>query len=76
MTGPGIFSSLLDLGCGLGTELAHLADLGVALTVGVDRSLAALQRAHHLHPAVRFVQGDVLQAIRALAAEALGEANR
>jgi ubiquinone/menaquinone biosynthesis C-methylase UbiE len=33
----------------------------VALTIGVDRSIAALQRAHHLHPAVRFVQADVLQ---------------
>jgi SAM-dependent methyltransferase len=51
----------LGLGCGLGTELAHLAHLGVALTVGVDRSIAALTRAHHLHPAVQFVQADVLQ---------------
>jgi SAM-dependent methyltransferase len=51
----------LDLGCGLGTELAHLAQRGVALTVGVDRSGVALQRAHHLHPAVRFVKADVLQ---------------
>jgi SAM-dependent methyltransferase len=53
--------SALDLGCGLGTELAHLADLGVPLTVGVDRSIAAVQRAHQLHSAVRFVQADVLQ---------------
>ncbi len=51
----------LDLGCGLGTELAHLARGGVSLTVGVDRSIAALIRAHHLHPAVQFVQADVLQ---------------
>ena len=51
----------LDLGCGLGTELAHLARRGVALTVGVDRSIAALQRAHQLYPAVQFVQADVLQ---------------
>jgi ubiquinone/menaquinone biosynthesis C-methylase UbiE len=32
----------------------------VALTVGVDRSIAALQRARRLHPAVEFVQADVL----------------
>jgi SAM-dependent methyltransferase len=51
----------LDLGCGLGTELAHLAHRGVPLAVGVDRSSAALQRAHHLHPAVQFVQADVRQ---------------
>jgi SAM-dependent methyltransferase len=51
----------LDLGCGLGTELAHLAHRGVALTVGVDRSIAALQHARHLHPAVQFVQADVRQ---------------
>lgn len=51
----------LDVGCGLGTELAHLADRGVPLTVGVDRSIAALSRAHHLHPAVQFVQADVRQ---------------
>jgi trans-aconitate methyltransferase len=51
----------LDLGCGLGTELGHLARRGVSLTVGVDRSIAALQRARHLHPAVRFVQADVRQ---------------
>jgi SAM-dependent methyltransferase len=56
----GVPRRALDLGCGLGTELAHLARRGVALTVGVDRSIAALQRAHRLHPDVRFVQGDVL----------------
>jgi hypothetical protein len=33
----------------------------VALTVGVDRSMAALQRARRLHPAVAFVQADVLE---------------
>jgi ubiquinone/menaquinone biosynthesis C-methylase UbiE len=51
----------LDLGCGLGTEPAYLAQRGVPLTVGVDRSSAALSRAHHLHPAVQFVQADVRQ---------------
>jgi SAM-dependent methyltransferase len=51
---------VLDLGCGLGSELAHLAQCGVALTVGVDRSVAALQRARRLHPAVACVQADVL----------------
>jgi SAM-dependent methyltransferase len=52
---------ILDLGCGLGTELGHLANHGVALTVGVDRSIAALTRARRLHPAVEFVQADVLR---------------
>jgi SAM-dependent methyltransferase len=51
----------LDLGCGLGTELGHLAERGVPLTVGVDRSIAALQRARRLHPAVELVQADVLR---------------
>jgi SAM-dependent methyltransferase len=51
----------LDLGCGLGTELAYLSRRGVALAVGVDRSIAALNRAHQQHPVVRFVQADVLQ---------------
>lgn len=54
-------SRALDLGCGLGTELAHLAHRGVALTVGVDRSTVALNRAHRRHPTVQFVQADVLQ---------------
>jgi SAM-dependent methyltransferase len=57
----GVPRRVLDLGCGLGTELAHLAQRGVALTVGVDRSIAALQRARRLHPAVAFVQADVLE---------------
>jgi SAM-dependent methyltransferase len=51
----------LDLGCGLGTELAHLAARGVSLAVGVDRSAAALRRAHAEHLAVRFVRADVLE---------------
>jgi hypothetical protein len=38
----GVPRRVLDLGCGLGTELGHLANHGVALTVGVDRSIAAL----------------------------------
>jgi SAM-dependent methyltransferase len=57
----GVAGRALDLGCGLGTELAHLAWHGFALTIGVDRSIAALQRAHHLHPDVGFVRGDVLR---------------
>ena len=56
----GVPQRVLDLGCGLGSELAHLAQRGVALTVGIDRSIAALQRARRLHPAVAFVQADVL----------------
>jgi SAM-dependent methyltransferase len=53
--------SALDLGCGLGTELAYLAKRGVDLTVGVDRSSVALKRAHQLHPAVRFMEAGVLR---------------
>lgn len=51
----------LDLGCGLGTELAQLARRGVPLTVGVDRSAVALRRARDRHPAVRFVRADVTE---------------
>jgi SAM-dependent methyltransferase len=50
---------VLDLGCGLGTELAYLAQMGFA-TVGVDLSLVALSRAVNHHPKVRFAQADVL----------------
>jgi SAM-dependent methyltransferase len=50
----------LDLGCGLGTELAYLASVGFR-TVGVDRSIVALQRAYRLHPNVRFVAADMLR---------------
>ena len=46
---------VLDLGCGLGTELAFLAGQGFT-PIGVDLSLVALQRAHALHPSVGFAQ--------------------
>ncbi len=49
----------LDIGCGLGTEIAYLAAEGWR-GVGVDRSGAALGRARRAHGGVSFVQGDVL----------------
>ena len=51
---------VLDLGCGLGTELAYLAGLGFS-GIGIDLSAAALQRAHIQLPVVAFVRADVLQ---------------
>jgi len=50
---------VLDLGCGLGTELAFLASKGFA-TVGIDRSAIAVRRAATRHPNVCFMQADVL----------------
>jgi len=50
---------VLDLGCGLGTELAFLARQGFA-TVGVDLSAIALRRASARYGDVCFVQADVL----------------
>jgi SAM-dependent methyltransferase len=50
---------VLDLGCGLGSELAFLACRGFR-GVGVDLSPVALARAVARHPAVRFVRADAL----------------
>ncbi|HYY81241.1 MAG TPA: class I SAM-dependent methyltransferase [Actinomycetes bacterium] len=50
----------VDLGCGLGTEVGYLADLGFQ-AVGVDLSMVALGRARRLHPRARFVAGDLLR---------------
>ena len=49
----------LDIGCGVGTEIAYLAvkDWHV---VGVDLSRAALDLAKRQHASVSFVQADVL----------------
>jgi len=51
---------VLDVGCGLGTEAAHLASLGLT-AIGVDLSVGALRRAAVAHPAVRFVRADALR---------------
>jgi SAM-dependent methyltransferase len=48
---------VLDVGCGLGSELAHLASIGWR-AVGVDLSVSALQRARHAHQDVAFTQAD------------------
>ena len=50
---------VLDLGCGLGVELAALADRGFQ-AVGIDTSAVAVERARRAHPEVEFVVGDVL----------------
>jgi SAM-dependent methyltransferase len=49
---------VLDLGCGLATDIAYLLNLGFT-AVGVDRSEAALRQARALHPALELVAGDV-----------------
>ncbi len=51
---------VLDLGCGLGSEIAHLAAMGVA-AFGVDLSLLALKRAGELNTGLRLVRADVLR---------------
>lgn len=51
---------VLDVGCGLGTELGYLASLGRS-GVGIDLSLAALRRAATMHGSVQFLAGDALQ---------------
>ena len=48
----------VDIGCGLGTEIAHLAAKGWNV-VGVDLSEAALGRARRAHGGVPFVRADV-----------------
>lgn len=53
---PGI---AVDIGCGLGTEIAYLAAQGWH-AVGVDLSRAALDRAKREHPDVPIAQADVL----------------
>ncbi|HEV8565000.1 MAG TPA: class I SAM-dependent methyltransferase [Actinomycetota bacterium] len=53
-------SKVIDVGCGLASELGHLATLG-SFTVGVDLSLTALERARAIHPAVRLVAADALR---------------
>lgn len=49
----------VDIGCGLGTETAHLAARGWN-AVGVDLSGTAVSRAKRAHAGVPFVQADVL----------------
>jgi SAM-dependent methyltransferase len=49
----------LDIGCGLGTEIAYLAAKGWN-AIGIDLSKPALDRAKHAHENVSFAQADVL----------------
>jgi SAM-dependent methyltransferase len=48
---------VLDVGCGLASELGHLATIG-SFAVGIDLSLTALARARTLHPSARFAAAD------------------
>jgi SAM-dependent methyltransferase len=49
---------VLDLGCGLGVEVAAMVGLGFEAT-GIDLSEVAIARARAAHPAASFVVGDV-----------------
>lgn len=51
---------VLDLGCGLASDIAFLHDEGF-VTAGVDLSDVALRRARALHPQVTVVSADVRQ---------------
>jgi SAM-dependent methyltransferase len=55
--GPG--QRVLDLGCGLGSELALLNARGL-VAVGVDLSPLALRRAHAMQPALHLARADAL----------------
>ncbi len=52
---PGL---VLDLGCGLGTELAYLTERGFR-GIGIDLSAVALRQAQAQHPAAAFALADV-----------------
>jgi len=51
--------AVVDIGCGLGTEIAYLAARGWK-AAGIDLSDVALVRAKGAHSGVPFVQADVL----------------
>jgi SAM-dependent methyltransferase len=55
----GAAGTAVDIGCGLGTDIAHLAARGWK-AVGVDLSAAAVGRARQAHAGASFVQADVL----------------
>jgi ubiquinone/menaquinone biosynthesis C-methylase UbiE len=50
--------TVLDVGCGLGTEAGEFADRAWT-AVGIDLSMVALRRASAAHPAARFLRADV-----------------
>jgi SAM-dependent methyltransferase len=52
--------SVLDIGCGLGVELAYLAQEGWR-ACGIDVSAIALQRARADHAEVAFIEADALR---------------
>jgi SAM-dependent methyltransferase len=52
--------TVLDVGCGLGVELAYLSSQGWR-SCGADLSMTAVQRAHAEHTAVSFVLADAVR---------------
>lgn len=54
---PGV---VVDLGCGLGTEIGYLASRGWRC-LGLDLSCTALRRAASVHQAARFALADVTE---------------
>jgi ubiquinone/menaquinone biosynthesis C-methylase UbiE len=49
---------VLDLGCGLATDIAYLLERGFTV-VGIDQSEAALRQARAMYPKLKLVAGDV-----------------
>lgn len=53
---------LLDLGCGTGLELDFILKLCPELeVVGIDMTIAMLEKLHEKHPAVRTIRGDYFE---------------
>jgi SAM-dependent methyltransferase len=49
---------VLDLGCGLATDIEYLVERGFT-AVGIDQSEAAVRQARAMHPRLQLVDGDV-----------------
>ena len=49
---------LLDIGCGTGAHVAEFMKEGVGSAIGIDRSVAMIERANKLHPEFKFKVGD------------------
>jgi SAM-dependent methyltransferase len=52
---PGV---VIDLGCGLGTEISHLSAVGWR-ALGIDRSAVAIGRGSEIHDGSQLLVGDV-----------------
>ncbi|MFJ6432606.1 class I SAM-dependent methyltransferase [Streptomyces sp. NPDC091416] len=58
LDGLGTHAAILDYGCGYGRTLHALHQQGFDHLTGVDTSPAMIERARHLHPALRFTVLD------------------